>query len=72
MLAAATGIPHLRRRVNTVASAVNHKPLLEHSLVKDALAYWNEALEVVTNANKLDRSGGVSVMYVCVYVRVYV
>jgi hypothetical protein len=45
------GLPHLRRQLSSVAASVNHKTLLEHALVKDAVGYWTEALAVITSSN---------------------
>ncbi len=45
------GVPALRRATTTTAAGVNRKHLLEHPLVKEAVAYWQGALDVVNEAN---------------------
>jgi hypothetical protein len=42
------GLPQLRLQVNSVAASINHRQLLEHPLVKEAMAYWSEALDVIS------------------------
>lgn len=48
---AQSGLPQLRLHLSTIAGGAPHRKLLEHPLVKEAVAYWNEALAVVTTAN---------------------
>jgi hypothetical protein len=43
-----------------VAASVNHRQLLEHPLVKEAVAYWSEALDVINNAGVAVKSNSVS------------
>ena len=45
------GVPALRRATTTTAAGVNRKHLLEHPLVKETVAYWQGALDVVNEAN---------------------
>ena len=45
------GVSALRRVTTTTATGVNRKHLLEHPLVKEAVAYWQGALDVVNEAN---------------------
>jgi hypothetical protein len=62
MDAAKHGMPHLRRQLSSAAASVNHKTLLEHALVKDAVGYWTEALAVVTSANAARKVNAVRVL----------
>lgn len=48
---AGRGLPQLRLQGSSVASSVNQKTLLEHALVREAMAYWTEALNVLTVGN---------------------
>ena len=59
MSAAKRGFPHLRRHLSSVAESVDNKSLLNHSLVKDALAYWTEALNVINLPGPAKAAAGV-------------
>jgi hypothetical protein len=43
-----------------VAASVNHRQLLEHPLVKEAVAYWSEALDVINSAGVAVKTNSVS------------
>jgi hypothetical protein len=54
------GLPQLRLQVNSVAASINHRQLLEHPLVKEAVAYWSEALDVINSAGVTVKTSSVS------------
>jgi hypothetical protein len=59
------GLPQLRLQVNSVAASINHRQLLEHPLVKEAVAYWSEALDVINSAGVAAKTNSVSAQVLC-------
>ena len=45
------GIPALRRKVNETVTVGNHKELIKHPLLSEAMSYWQDALDVVVCAH---------------------
>ena len=59
------GLPALRRETTTTAASVSRKAVLEHPLVREAVAYWQGALDVVNTATTSTSSGGVRIYTIC-------
>lgn len=59
------GLPALRRQTTTTAASVNRKVILEHPLVREAVAYWQGALDVVNSATSGTAGGVRSNVYFC-------
>jgi hypothetical protein len=61
------GLPQLRLQVNSVAASINHRQLLEHPLMKEAMAYWSEALDVINSTGVTVKTNSVSacILYLC-------
>jgi hypothetical protein len=53
------GLSALRRQTTTTAAGVSRKELLEHPLVKEAVAYWQGALDAVNDAHSANAANKV-------------